>query len=142
MNNFIKNLEQIPNKTPQETFDKLLESNKEINPILKIVALIGWNIIAQNIINQQKQVSYFYNGFILCGFCISNLLSNNDTKITEANLELGTECIKSLNDILVNQNPNFNDIEKENRKRWFKIFLDIWKEYTKKALTKEKRLLF
>ena len=27
MNNFIKNLEQIPNKTPQETFDKLLESN-------------------------------------------------------------------------------------------------------------------
>jgi hypothetical protein len=52
MNNFIKDLEQIPNKTPQEAFDKLLESNKEINPILKIVALIGWNIIAQNIIRQ------------------------------------------------------------------------------------------
>ena len=141
MNNFIKNLEQIPNKTPQETFDKLLESNKEINPILKIVALIGWNIIAQNIINQQKQVSYFYNGFILCGFCISNLLGNNDTKITETDFELGTECIKSLNDILIDQNPNFNDLEKENRKRWFKIFLDIWKEYTKNVLTKENRLI-
>ena len=58
MNNFIKDLEQIPNKTPQEAFDKLLESSKEINPILKIVALIGWNIIAQNIINQQKQIFF------------------------------------------------------------------------------------
>ena len=142
MNNFIKDLEQIPNKTPQETFDKLLESSKEINPILKIVTLIGWNIIAQNIINQQKQVSYFYHGIILCAFCIDCLLGNKNAKITETNLELGTECIKSLNDILVDQNPNFNDIEKENRKRWFKIFLDIWKKYTKKALTEEKRLLF
>ncbi len=30
MNNFIKDLEQIPNKTPQEAFDKLLESSKEM----------------------------------------------------------------------------------------------------------------
>lgn len=47
MNNFINNIEQIPNKAPQEAFDKLLESSKEINPILKIIALIGWNIIVQ-----------------------------------------------------------------------------------------------
>ena len=58
MNNFINNIEQIPNKTPQEAFDKLLESSKEINPILKIVTLICWNIIIQNIINQQKQIFF------------------------------------------------------------------------------------
>ena len=136
MNNFIKNLEQIPNKTPQETFDKLLESSKEINPILKIIALIGWNIIVQNIINQQKQISYFYHGMILCAFCIDCLLGNKNAKITETDLELGAECIKSLNDILIDQNTNLNKEEKKNRKLWFKTFLDIWKEYTKKVLSK------
>jgi len=142
MNNFIKDLEQIPNKTPQEAFDKLLESSKEINPILKIVALICWNIIVQNIINQQKQVSYFYHGMILCAFCINCLLGNKNAKITETDLELGTECIKSLNDILTDKNTDLNKEGKKIKKLWFKTFLNIWKEYTKNALTEEKRLLF
>lgn len=137
MNYFIKELEQIPNKSPQETFDDLIKSSKEIHPMLKVISIIGWNIITQNIIYHQKQVSYFYQGMILCTSCIDNLLGNKNAKITETDLELGTECIKSLNDIFIDQNTNWDKEEKKIRKHWIKIFLDIWKEYMKKAIKEE-----
>ena len=48
---------------------------------------------------------------------------------------------KSLNEIYIEQNRNLTTLEKEKKKLWFNTFLDIWKEYTKNALTEENRLI-
>ncbi|MBR5824828.1 MAG: hypothetical protein IKY67_11895 [Paludibacteraceae bacterium] len=142
MNNFIKELEQIPNQTPREVFEKLIDSSNYTDPILKILGILAWNILSSEIDKNKTQIPFYYHGLQLCKFCQIAIECNHNDKITTNSLELGTECIKSLNNIYIDQNPNFDKQEKENRKLWFNTFLDIWKEYIKEVLTEEKRLLF
>lgn len=141
MNNFIKDLEQIPNKTPQEAFDKLLESNNYTDPILKVLGILAWNILSSEIDKHKTQIPFYYHGLKLCEFYQIAIECNHNDKILSISIELGTECIKSLNEIYIKQNRNLTTIEKEKKKLWFNTFLDIWKEYTKNVLTKEKQLI-
>ena len=56
--------------------------------------------------------------------------------ISETDLELGTECIKHMADIIFDNNDNLSKKEKEFKKEWIKEFLDIWKEFTKEEIKK------
>lgn len=53
------------------------------------------------------------------------------SNISDMDLELGIECIKTLSDIIIDKNDNLSKVEKEVRKRWLREFLDIWKKYVK-----------
>ncbi len=87
--------------------------------------------ISQMMYELKDRLPYHNNGMILCG-CMIAKTSN----ISDMDLELGIECIKTLSDIIIDKNDNLSKVEKEVKKRWLREFLDIWKKYMKEEIKK------
>ena len=100
----------------QVTFEKCLKLNKVAEtPFLKAVNIFCWGTISQMMYELKDRLPYHNNGMILCG-CIIAKTSN----ISDMDLELGTECIKHMSDIIIDKNNNLSKEEKEFKKEWIK----------------------
>ena len=132
MERLLNNIIQGIFESPRVTFEKCLKLNKVAEtPFLKAVNIFCWGNISQMMYELKDRLPYHNNGMILCG-CMIAKTSN----ISDMDLELGIECIKTLSDIIIDKNDNLSKVEKEVRKRWLREFLDIWKKYMKEEIKK------
>ena len=138
----LTNYNPLMTSSPQETFDKLTEETSQDIPLaIRVIAIIGWDNIARQIINYQPQIEFYDEGVTLCAFCINVLLGNDKARISKLSLDLGTECLKSLLEYLYRHNSNLDEEEKSKAIRWEKAFLDIWKNYITRCLEHEEQLI-
>jgi hypothetical protein len=140
MNNFILCIKQEYTETPQNVFNKIININTAISPIIRIFGIWGWTGIASDITQLKDNISYVNNGLALCTFAIRIIGKDNNSKITKIDLELGTECLKSLADYKIDNDSSLDKNEKNRVKQWTKTFWDIWKNYMENELKKENRL--
>lgn len=141
MNNFIHCIKQEYTETPQIIFNRIINTNIIVSPIIRILGIWGWADIAADILMLKDNISYVNNGLVLCTFGISIIANDNNAKITKINLELGTECLKSLADYKIENDFSLDIDEKKRIKQWIKTFLDIWKNYMEKEIEKDKLLV-
>lgn len=141
MDNFLHSIKQGCAEPPHDVFDKIINKNVSISPYLRVLGIFGWGGIASDIIKFKDNVSFLDNGLVLCTFCIEILANDPNARIVKLDLELGTECIKSLANIKIDQDTYLSKEEKERVKKWAMVFLDIWKEYIKKEIEKEKKMI-
>lgn len=136
MNKFY-NINKEQYKTPQEVFDVISQSEKEPPIAFKIIATIGWGNIAVQINNLKEELPFFSEGLALSAFAISFLNNTANEKLPKYILEFGTECLKQLTEKIIDKNNNISEEQKNKEKEWWKLFLDIWKEWLKRYLEKE-----
>ena len=136
MERLLNNILQGTWDSPQDTFKECLRFNKISETLpFRVANVFCWETIIKTIVDLKDQLPYVYNGLVLCT-CMITKTSN----ISETDLELGTECIKHMSDIIIEKNDNLSKEEKKYRKKWIKEFLDIWKEYVKYEIDRKKRL--
>ncbi len=136
MERLLNNILQGTWGSPQDTFKECLRFNKISETFsFRVANVFCWETIIKTIVDIKDQLPYVYNGLVLCT-CMITKTSN----ISETDLELGTECIKHMSDIIIDKNDNLSKEEKKYRKKWIKEFLDIWKEYVKYEIDRKKRL--
>lgn len=134
MDRLLNNILQGDWGSPQEVFNQSLKFSKTTDSIyFRAVNIFCWDTIAKTILELKSILPHSNNGITLCDLMIAR--SKN---ISETDLELGVECIKSMADIIIDKNDNLSKDEKKYRKQWIKTLLDIWKEYVKEELRKEK----
>ena len=136
MERLLNNILQGTWDSPQDTFKECLRFNKISETLpFRVANVFCWETIIKTIVDLKDKLPYVYNGLVLCS-CMITKTSN----ISETDLELGTECIKHMSDIIIEKNDNLSKEEKKYRKKWIKEFLDIWKEYVKYEIDRKKRL--
>lgn len=143
MNEFLTiNNGNVYENAPREIFDKAIEGTKALPAFFRIASVIGWAGIEARIIENKHQVSFPLEGLALCNFGIKVINGDGEAKISKRNLHLGTECLKSLQEIYCNRDYNLDVDSRMKRLQWRKDFLDIWKEYLEECLEREELLIF
>ena len=140
MNN-LYNIDRGQYNTPQEFFDSLCKSKADVLPIFNVIATIGWTNIATQVIHLKNELPFFSAGVTLSAFAINYINRIADLKLPRIILEQGTECIKQLTEKRIDSTYNTSEIQKNTEKEWWKLFLDIWKEYMKNCLQQEHLLI-
>ena len=136
MERLLNNILQGNWGSPQEVFEQSLKFSKTVDSLyFRAVNIFCWNTIAKTILELKSILPHYNNGITLC-----DLMIVRSKDISETDLELGIECIKFMSDIIIDKNDNLSREEKEHRKLWLKTLLDIWKEFVKEELRKEKEL--
>lgn len=135
MERLLNNILQGNWASPQDTFKECLRFNKISETLsFRVANVFCWETIIKTIVDLKDKLPYVYNGLVLCTCMITK-----NSNISETDLELGTECIKHMADIIFDNNDNLSKKEKEFKKEWIKEFLDIWKEFTKEEIRREKK---
>lgn len=130
MERLLNNILQEDWGSPQEVFNQSLKFSKTTDSIyFRAVNIFCWDTIAKTILELKSILPHSKNGITLCDLMIAR-----NKNISETDLELGIECIKSMADIIIDKNENLSRDEKKYRKQWIKTLFDIWKEYVKKRL--------
>ena len=120
--------------TPQESFDDICRSVGDVPVWFKVIAAIGWTNIAIGILKRQDELPYYSAGVTLAAFSINCMDQVADLKLPRAILEQGTECLKQLTEMRINESMDLTEEQKALEKAWWKTFLDIWKENMKRCL--------
>ena len=128
------NVSRGQGRTPQKTFDGICRSASDVPVLFKVISAIGWTNIAIGILQRQDELPYYSAGVTLAAFSINCMDQVADLKLPRAILEQGTECLKQLTEMRINESVDLNAEQKESEKIWWKTFLDIWKEYMKRCL--------
>lgn len=143
MNNNNPLIEQFQNEYASKTNISSKEYWNAIPMIaFRTVSIGEWmNINSQ--ISNNKRVINKEEGMQLCTFAICEIANDvgSDLKLEERTLNLGIKCLKSLFEINIDAKDNVSTEEKEKNKRESKAFLDFLKEWIKKSLKEEGKLL-
>lgn len=143
MNKFLTiNKGNVYENAPREMFDKAIEGAKALPASFRIASVVGWAGIEVGIIENKHQISFPLEGLALCNFCIKLINGDGEAEISKRNLHLGTECLKSLQEIYCNRDYNLDIESRMKRLQWEKDFLDIWKECLEECLKREELLIF
>lgn len=135
MERLLNNILQGNLASPQDTFKECLRFNKISETLsFRVANIFCWETIIKTIVDLKDKLPYVYNGLVLCSCMITKTCN-----FSETDLELGTECIKHMSDIIIDKNNNLSKEEKEFKKEWIKEFLDIWKEYMKEEIKRVKK---
>ena len=140
MNN-LYNINKGQYNTPQEVFDNLCKSTSGTSLMFNIIATIGWTNILGQIIQLKNELPFFPAGITLSAFAISYINRNTNIKLPRIILEQGTECLKQLTERRIDNSYNTSEPQKNAEKKWWKLFLDTWKEYMKNSLEQENLLI-
>lgn len=140
MNN-LYNLDRGQYNTPQEFFDQLCKSTNGAPLMFNVIATIGWTNIATQIIHLKNELPFFSAGVTLSAFAINYINKIANLKLPRIILEQGTECLKQLTEKRIDSTYNTSKDQKNSEKEWWKLFLDIWKEYMKNSLEQEYLLI-
>ena len=108
---------------------------------LQLQGSIGWEVLAKIILQCKHQLRHPSAGLALCGFSINYLNGNKENMLSYTTLERGMDCIKSLNENLLDGNIKLDADFKELVKTLINTGLDICKENIRASL-KEEELLF
>lgn len=120
----------------------IVQSRYENLPLsLQLLGSLGWEAIAKIIIQCKHQVRHYNEGLTLCAFSINYLNGNKENILSYSILENGIDCIKSLNEYLLDGNINLNSDLRELIKKLINVGLDSCKANIKESL-KEEELLF
>lgn len=120
----------------------IVQSRYENLPLsLQLLGSLGWEAIAKIIIQCKHQVRHYNEGLTLCAFSINYLNGNKENILSYSILENGIDCIKSLNEYLLDGNINLNSDLRELIKKLINVGLDSCKANIKESL-KEEKLLF
>ena len=108
----------------------------------RVAATAGWTYIGAQISNIDG-VLHKESGLQLCQFAISVMASDVDSniRISEATLDFGIECLKSLLSINKDSDHTLSFEQKEQEKEIGKVFFDFWKEWLKSELKREGRFI-
>lgn len=120
--------------TPQEAFDDICKSAGDVPVLFKVIATIGWTNISVGILKRQDELPYYSAGVTLAAFSINCINQVADLKLPRVILEHGTECLKQLTEMRINESVDLTEEQKALEKAWWKTFIDIWKEYMKRCL--------
>lgn len=134
------NVSRGMNSTPQEAFDDICRSVRDVPVWFKVIATIGWTNIAISILQRQDELPYYSAGVTLAAFSLNCMDQVADLKLPRVILEQGTECLKQLTEMRINESMDLTEEQKVLEKAWWKTFLDIWKEYMTRCL--EENCLF
>ena len=130
------NVSRGQDHTPQKTFDGICRSASDVPVLFKVISVIGWTNIAVTILNRQDELPYYSAGVTLAAFAINYMNQVTELKLPRVILDQGTECLKQLTEMRIDE-YDLNAEQKESEKIWWKTFLDIWKEYTKRCLEED-----
>lgn len=130
------NVSRGKESAPQEAFDNICRSVGNVPVWFKVIATIGWTNIAIGILQRQDQLPYYSAGVTLAAFAINYMNQVTELKLPRVILDQGTECLKQLTEMRIDES-DLNAEQKESEKIWWKTFLDIWKEYTKRCLEED-----
>lgn len=120
----------------------IVQSRYENLPLsLQLLGSLGWEATAKIIIQCKHQVRHYNEGLALCAFSINYLNGNKRNMLSYTILENGMDCIKSLNENLMDGNIELNPNSRELIKKLINAGLDLCKENIKESL-KEEELLF
>lgn len=134
--NALYNIDKSQYPDPQDAFDAI-QRNANATPIaFRLIATIGWTNIADQIRQMKNELSCSGEGIVLSGFAINYINNVLNVKLPGIILEKGTECIKQLTEKVIDSNFNISDAQKNAEKKWYSLFLDIWKERMKEELKK------
>lgn len=135
------NNENLYESTPREVLDKAIEVYNALPIVFRIISVIGWVTIEARIIENKQYISCSLEGLTLCTFCISVIEGDNEVKISKRTLHLGTECLKSLQEIYCNHEYYSSEEDRMRTIQWWKVFLDMWKERFEECLKNENRII-
>lgn len=65
------------------------------------------------------------------------IAGTNEELLNDITLDLGVECLKSLSDILIDNNKAISQKQKQSNKDILHALFDRWKEEAKEAFKKE-----
>ena len=120
----------------------IVQSRYENLPLsLQLLGSLGWEATAKIIIQCKHQVRHYNEGLTLCAFSINYLNGNKGNMLLYTILENGMDCIKSLNENLLDGNIDLDPNSRELIKRLINAGLDVCKENIKESL-REEELLF
>lgn len=117
----------------------IVQSSHSSSPQLQ--ESIGWEVLAKIILQCKHQLLHSDEGLALCAFSINYLNGNKANRLSHPILEKGMDCIKSLNENLLDGHIKLNSDLRELIKRLINVGLDSCKANIKESL-KEKELLF
>lgn len=119
----------------------IVQSSYENLPIsLQLLESLGWEVIAKIIIQCKHQVRHYNEGLTLCAFFINYHNGNKGNMLSYTSLENGMDCIKSLNENLLDGNIELNPISRELIKNLINLGFDNCKANIKESLEEEKLL--
>jgi len=122
----------------KESSRELLQSSNENLPLwLQISGKIGWGALSISIIQNEHQLRHYNEGLTLCAFAINYLEGNRENKLSYTMLEHGMDCIKSLNEFLLNKNINLEYNFRKFIKKLVNGGFDTYKENIKESLKEE-----
>lgn len=107
---------------------------------LQLSGSIGWEILAKIIIQCKHQLRHYNEGLTLCAFSINYLNGYKENKLSYTILEKGMDCIKSLNENLLDGNMELHSDLRELIKNLINVGIEISKENVKDSLKEEKLL--
>ncbi len=135
------NNENLYESAPGEMLDKAIEVYNELPIVFRIISVIGWVTIEARIIENKQYISCSPEGLTLCTFCINAIEGDNEVKISKRTLHLGTECLKSLQEISCSREYYSCEEDRMRSIRWWRDFLEVWREYLEECLNNEGRLI-
>ena len=142
LNHFIEEFKRQNQDLASDFSIRIAHSLENIPPLLfQIASTVGWNGIVSTIQQHSSEIEYSEAGLSLAAFAISAVNGDNESSIPEVVLNLGKECLKSLSHLNIDRNNNLTYSQKEADKRLADAFLDFWKDWLKKDLKQEGRLL-
>ena len=122
----------------REVFPDMIQSSTEHLPLwLQISGIIGWESITIKIIQNRHQLRHYNEGLTLCAYAINYLEGNRENKLSYIILENGMDCIKSLNELFLDANIEFEPNFKEFVKYILNGGLYLCKENIKESLQNE-----
>lgn len=128
------NVSREQDSTPQKAFDGICKSAGDVPVLYKVIGTIGWNNIALSILKRQDELPYYSAGVTLAAFAINYMNQVTELKLPRAILDQGTECLKQLTKMRIDEAMDLTAGQKKFEKAWWNTFLDIWKEYMKRCL--------
>lgn len=119
--------------TPQQAFDEICNSAGDVPVLFKVIAIVGWTNIALAILKRKDELLYYSAGVTLAAFAINYVDQVAELKLPRVILDQGTECLKQLAEMQIDESRGLTAEQKEFETSWWKTFLDIWKEYTNRC---------
>ena len=125
-------------ESSQRVYPNMIESSNDNCPLwLQISGIIGWESITIKIIQNRHQLRHYNEGLTLCAYAINYLEGNRENKLSYIILENGMDCIKSLNELFLDANIEFEPNFKEFIKYILNGGLYLCKENIKESLQNE-----
>lgn len=135
------NINKTNKGTPKEAFDMICKTSQDMTDLYRIISTIGWSNIAAEVSIMGNRLIFPSSGLVLCGFAINYINHISAITLPRLTLEQGTDCIKHLYQINIEESTGLSDTDKATAIQWNNEFLDIWRNHMADALEQAELLI-